>query len=289
MHTRQFFCENPDFWVQSLPDHVKFGVRRSALETSDTFRDMFSYCDQGFMLVARGSTDALELDEPTESLQTLLYLLHSPPAPPSLSLTAHERRRRGSPVSKYGGSIIPYPLLPEMLRLADKYVLSDPLTRSLHSHLLANASISPLKVYSFALANRFQDVVAEASAYLLHPPLSSYSREEIASIPSAAAYHDLVRLHAFRIKHLKRIVLNEDVFPFGYGVCPTHQKSTTRMWNGRRMYLATQVEAATDLAAEMSVLLQQVASCQTCYRACKAAIEMLEYKCQRIARTIDCL
>ncbi|KAF9229556.1 hypothetical protein BS17DRAFT_689447 [Gyrodon lividus] len=181
----------------------------------------------------------------------------------------------GKPVSPYYGFFIPYPLLPDMLRLVDKYDLSAPLRRSLHSHLFANACISPLKVYTFATANCLDDIAAEASAYLLHPPLSTYSKDQIATIPSVTAYHALVRLHGYRVDKLKGILLSEDIFPFGYGACSTHQKDTTRTWNERRIFLATQIEAATDLAAEMRVLLQQLESCKICHRACTAAIEML--------------
>jgi len=55
------------------------------------------------------------------------------------------------------------------------------------------------------------------------------------------------------------------------------------------MLFATQLEAATDIVAEMSVLLKQFDACKTCYKACSAAIEMLGYKCNRIPRTIDYL
>ncbi|KIJ68646.1 hypothetical protein HYDPIDRAFT_82601 [Hydnomerulius pinastri MD-312] len=293
MYGLEFSCQTPDFRVRSLPDQEEFRVQRRALETSEVFRDMFSCCDQGFDFVARRDiqdiTEVLQLDEPAATLRLLLNLLHFPPPPPSVCLTAHQARRKGTPTSPYNGSIIPYPLIPEMLRLADKYVLSEPLCRSLHSHLFANAFTNPLKVYAFATANHLDDIAAEASAYLLHPPLSSYTKDEIAIISSAAAYHDLVRLHGHRIKKLRETVLSEDIFPFGYGACATHQENTTRIWNERRMLLATQIEAATDLAGEMKILLQQFVSCQTCYKACTAAIEMLEYKCYRIARTIDYL
>ena len=37
-------------------------------------------------------------------------------------------------------------------------------------------------------------------------------------------------------------------------------------------------QPATDLAAEMSVLLKQFDSCETCHKACSAAIAMLGVK-----------
>lgn len=208
---------------------------------------MFLCCDQEYGFVnTRGFqdiTEVLELDESTSTLRLLLRLLHSPPPPPSLDPSARESRRMGKPASLYQGALIPFPLLPDMLRLADKYDLSEPLRRAFHSHLFANASIHPLEVYAFATRNRLDDVAAEASAYLLHPPLSTYSNDRIALIPSVPAYHDLVRLQSFRIQQLKTILLREDIFPFGYGVCVAHQENTTRAWSDSRMSLATQLEA----------------------------------------------
>lgn len=267
---------------------------------------MFLCCDQEYSFVntheVQEITEVLELDESATTLRLLLRLLHFPPPPPSLSPSARETRRMGKPASLYQGAFIPFPLLPDMLQLADKYDLSDPLRRALHSHLFANASIHPLEVYAFATRNRIDDVAAEASAYLLHPPLSTYSKDRIALIPSVSAYHDLVRLHSYRIQQLKTILLREDIFPFGYGVCVVHQENTTRAWNDSRMLLATQLEAgrcpttatkqkgiphnqpATDLAAEMSMLLKQLDSCKTCYKACSAAIEMLGVKCSSLCQ-----
>lgn len=257
---------------------------------------MFLCCDQEYSFVntheVQDISEILELDESASTLRLLLRLLYFPPPPPSLSPSARQTRRMGNPASLYQGALIPFPLLPDMLRLADKYDLSEPLRRTLHSHLFANASIHPLEVYAFATKNRIDDVAAEASAYLLHPPLSAYSKDRIALIPSVSAYHDLVRLHNYRIQQLKTVLLREDIFPFGYGVCVAHRENTTRAWNDSRMLLTTRLEAgmmsggyqaeeiahsqpATDLVAEMSVLLNQFDSCKTCHKACSAAIGML--------------
>ncbi|KAG1716341.1 hypothetical protein ID866_825 [Astraeus odoratus] len=223
----------------------------------------------------------VELDEPAEALRTLVELLYRPPAPPVLSPTTYQSDREcwiKLPFSqRYDhDSLIPFPLLPGMIRLADKYGLAEPLVRSLHTHLIANAFLHPLKVYGFATANGFDDVAVEASAYLLHPPLASYNNDEISVIPTVTAYHSLVRLHAHRIDSLRRILLSEDIFPFGYGACTTHHSETVRLWNERRTQLALRIEAASDLAAEMRTLLEQFSSCTTCSKACIAATEMLE-------------
>ncbi|KAG9314570.1 hypothetical protein JVU11DRAFT_5372 [Chiua virens] len=282
--------QSPDFRVRSIPDQEEFSVHKSALRTSEVFcsacvycfpkGDMFMCCDQEYSFVDTDITEVLELDESAAMLRVLLKLLHFPPPPPAFSPTARQMRRMGKAVSLYQGTdLIPLPLLPEMLRLADKYDLSEPLRRALHSHLFANAAIHPLQVYAYATTNRLNDVAAEASAYLLHPSICTYSKEKIALIPSVAAYHDLVRLHGYRIQQLKGILLQEDIFPFGYGMCVAHQESTTRAWHDSRTLLATRLEAATDLAAEMSALLKQFELCKTCHKACSAAIEMLQVKC----------
>jgi hypothetical protein len=261
-YNTEFCGQKADLRVKSLLDHEEFGVQRSALQTSEVFRqsadpssssleaehvitgDMFLCCDSQACDVAnRDVPEVLELDESAATLRMLLELLHFPPPPPSLRLSAPQTRRMGKPTSPYDGSLVPYPLLPDMLRLVDKYDLSEPLRRSLHSHLFANACTHPLKVYAFATTNGLDDVAAEASAYLLHPPLLTYTKDQIAILPSATAYHALVRLHSYRVIRLKEILLSEDIFPFGYGACLTHQGDTTRIWNERRLLLATQIEA----------------------------------------------
>ncbi|KAH7924011.1 hypothetical protein BV22DRAFT_544960 [Leucogyrophana mollusca] len=288
-----FHCDNADFRVRSIPDGVLFEVQRCCLEKSEVFGDMFACCDQGFQVVS-GTDDAeeqtLDLDEPAETLETLLRLLHSPPLPPSLiDPSDPPKRPKGPRYRTDDGTVIPFPLLPQLFLLADKYALSESLRHSLHAHLLANASIHPLKVYGYAVLHQLSDVAIEASANLLHPPLSSYSKQEIAVIPTVEGYHELVRLHGYRIRKLRHVLMHEDIFPHGYGACPTHKDSTMLKWENRRRFLAGKIEAATDLAGEMCWLVQEFVFCHTCQKACRAAVEMLEYKCQRIPRTIDYL
>ncbi|KAL4068267.1 hypothetical protein V8B97DRAFT_885283 [Scleroderma yunnanense] len=284
--------EQPDFLVKSILDQFEFPVQRCVLERSEVFKDMFALCDQGPNSDGDKLGHYVELNEPAETLRTLLELLSHPPPPPLLLSSpaydsAHECWIKSPFSQRYDhDSVIPFPILPGMIQLADKYCLSEPLIRSLRTHLFANAFLHPLKVYGFATANGFDDIAVEASAYLLHPPLAVYTREEISIIPTVVAYHDLVRLHAHRIDSLRTILLSEDIFPFGYGACDAHRDDTARAWNERRIQLAPKIEAASDLASEMRALLGRFLSCQTCSKACIAATEMLEYKCRRVARTI---
>jgi hypothetical protein len=151
----------------------------------------------------------------------------------------------------------------------------------------ANASTNPLLVYAYATAHNLPKIAAEASAHLLHPPLSSYTKEDIQIIPTVTAYHELLRLHEYRKYKLRDILLNEDIFPHGYGTCPAHKQWATQLWEQKRVYLATQIEAATDIAGEMHDLADQLSSCPLCHKALTAAVDMLKYKCRRVARTVD--
>jgi len=260
---------------------------------------MFACCDQGFDLVddkdEPGSQEAvLDLDETEHALATLFRLIQHPPTPPPTENSEGTRSR----VKFDADSVIPFPILPFMLRLADKYGLSETIIRSLHTHMQCNAITNPLPVYAYATAHDLPKIAAEASAHLLHPPLSSYTKDDIQIIPTVTAYHELLRLHEYRKYRLREILLNEDLFPHGYGACPTHRQRATQLWEGKRMHLATQIEAgvqanivcisgsasyklinpATDIAGEMHELAGQLSSCPLCCKAVTAAVEMLQVK-----------
>ncbi|KAJ8596490.1 hypothetical protein M405DRAFT_856424 [Rhizopogon salebrosus TDB-379] len=275
------------FHVRSLPDGTEFHVSRHDLEACEAFKDMFACCDQGFELVSdkgESSQEAvLDLDETEHALATLFRLIQHPPEPPAMENSEGTRPWFKSDA----GSVIPFPVLPFMLHLVDKYGLSETIIRSLHLHVQCNAAMNPLPVYAYAIAHDLPKIAAEASAHLLHPPLSSYTKEDIRIIPTVTAYHELLRLHEYRKSRLREILLNEDLFPHGYGTCPTHRQSATQLWERKRAYLATQIEAATDIAEEMHDLAGQLSSCSLCRKAVTAAVEMLQYKCQKVARTVD--
>ncbi|KAG2149745.1 hypothetical protein BD769DRAFT_1624343 [Suillus cothurnatus] len=265
--------------VRSLPDGTEFEVNRHAIETCEVFRNMFACCDHGFELVGdndvRGPQEAvLDLDETEHTLTTLFRLIQQPPDPPPMENSDGTRPR----FKLEAGSVIPFPVLPFMLHLADKYGLPETITCSLHLHVQANASTNPLLVYAYATAHNLPKIAAEASAHLLHPPLSSYTKEDIQIIPTVTAYHELLRLHEYRKYKLRDILLNEDIFPHGYGTCPAHKQWATQLWEQKRVYLATQIEAATDIAGEMHDLADQLSSCPLCHKALTAAVDMLQVR-----------
>ncbi|KAG1743511.1 hypothetical protein EDB19DRAFT_1579077, partial [Suillus lakei] len=121
------------------------------------------------------------------------------------------------------GSVIPFPVLPSMIQLADKYGLPKKIICSLHLHVQANAATNLLLVYAYATTHNLPKIAAAASAHLLYPPLSSYSKEDIQIIPTVTTYHELLRLHKYWKYRLRHILLNEDIFPHGYGTCPVHK------------------------------------------------------------------
>lgn len=205
---------------------------------------MFACCDQGFELVDDKDGPVfqeavLDLNETGHALAMLFRLIQHPPAPPPIDNSGGTSRR----LKLDAESVIPFPILPSMLRLADKYGVSETITSSLHLHLQSNAAINPLPVYAYATAHDLPKIAAQASAHLLHPPLSSYTKEDIQIIPTVTAYHELLRLHDYRKSRLREILLNEDLFPHGYGTCPLHRRWATQLWEQKRMYMATQIEA----------------------------------------------
>jgi hypothetical protein len=221
---------------------VKFFVRFNGLDVPNHLwlGDMFSCCST--------TEENLDLDESAETLGVLLRLLHSPPPPPirvGIPLSReHERLTSRIHIREYEpGSVVPLPMLPMLLSLADKYVLKDSIVSSLHEHLLANASAHPLQVYGMATRHGLDRIASAATKYLLHPPLSSYTVEDVKVIGSAEGYHKLLLLHAYRVKRLREILLAEEVFPHGYGVCPTHGQRTTSLWARSRDSIAPKMEA----------------------------------------------
>ncbi|KAG6869192.1 hypothetical protein C0993_012291 [Termitomyces sp. T159_Od127] len=162
--------------------------------------------------------ESVDLYETSTVLACLLRLLHHPPAPPvplspekdaQQMLLSHKLPKRNYDPS----TVIPFPILPLLYGLADKYAISDSITKTLDDHLLAHVHTFALPVYGFATVNGLDNVASEASQYLL--PLASYTAAEVAAIPTVSAYHKVVRLQTLRVKMLRELILGEDIFPHG--------------------------------------------------------------------------
>lgn len=284
-----FHCEDPDFVVRSVPDDISFKVNCESMRNSEVFRDMFSFEKSDS---SDHEEQTVDLYETSAVLIALLRLLHCPPAPPVLR-PQEETWDQGIPDHKLPkrlydpATVIPLPLLLSLLYgLVDKYAISDAVTKILNGHLVAHAPAFPLQVYGFATAQGLDYVASEASQYLM--PLASYKLDEIAVIPNVSAYHKLVRLQALRVKALRDLVMGEDIFPHGYGVCPSHQRETTASWDAKRVALASMIETVTDVSGEMETLAESLPkTCKFCRKACTAAVQMLAYKSRKTIRRID--
>lgn len=91
-------------------------------------------------------------------------------------------------------------------------------------HLIAHAPALPLPVYGYAWSHGMDCIAAEASQYIM--PLASYSTAEIKLIPTVEAYHRLVRLQDLRLKVLRTLLLEEDIFPHGIPYMPRSSSTT---------------------------------------------------------------
>ena len=206
---------------------------------------MFSCCESGYVL---GELDedarTLDLDESAERLSMLLHLLHDPPAPyVEVPVPKSERDFTRVQGTLPNASAIPFPLLPTLLSLADKYVLSDAIVHVLHSHLGAYASTHPLRVYGYASTLGLDALAARTSAFLLDPPLSAHSTQDVSALPNAQAYHKLVQLHEYRVKALGEVLMGEEIFPYEYGKCPRHGAKTQAVWEERKKVISGRIKA----------------------------------------------
>lgn len=146
-------------------------------------------------------------------------------------------------------TVIPLPVLQPMLfDLVDKYGLSIEIFKVLCSHLLAHAPTHPLRVYGFAasfeqhhqrrarlasssensgpagerfgveaekeMEKEMQKVALKASQFL--EPIGSYSIDEVLdAIPSVKALHRVVQLQHLRVKTLREVLNESEIFPKG--------------------------------------------------------------------------
>jgi hypothetical protein len=163
--------------------------------------------------------EIVDVFETSQTLTILLHLLHSPPQLPTVlpredkSEDQRSTSRRPRDVSYDPVTVIPLPILWVVLNLADKYMLSDLVTETLHVHLLAHAPAYPMPVYAYAVNHGLDRLAATASEYLM--PIASYGWDDIKLIPNVEAYHKIVRLQDLRVKELRKLVLSEELFPHG--------------------------------------------------------------------------
>ena len=211
----------------------------------DFVGDMFVCCDSGYVVDMLDEDAAtLDLDESSEKLGMLFHLLHALPEPYQEEPEPQSERdytRIKSALPKEAA--IPFPILPTLLSLADKYALSETVQHVLHTHLAAYASTYPLRVYGYATSLGLETIAARTSAFLLDPPLSSHAARDVNVIPSAEAYHKLVQLHDYRIRKLGEVLMGEEIFPHGYGKCPRHGAKTQEVWEGRKKVVIGKIRA----------------------------------------------
>ncbi|KAF8649786.1 hypothetical protein AX16_005552 [Volvariella volvacea WC 439] len=235
-----FQCSNPDFTIRSTDDGTVFEVKRSALETSQVFKGMFSCCDE-----STNSNQVLDLPESAGSLSVLLQLLHTPPLPPrplpdssgnasvagpddnphqQTTDSQSDYQARTKPKGYDPSTIIPFPLLKLFLQLADKYEIESSTLDVLASHLMVYAiapglaqpnlsQVDALDVYALATTYGMDAVASKASQHV--KSMASYGIDEVRALPTVQAYHKLVKLQDYRVKAIRELVLSEPLFPHG--------------------------------------------------------------------------
>jgi len=257
-----YSCSDADLTIRSSLDGQTFPARsRSLASASAVFDDMFSIC-------TTSDNPTIDLLESSDTLVQLLQFIHYPPNPYSAE---------DSPLS--------VDTISSLLTLADKYQFKTHFLDTIHTHLSAHIPWFPMQVYVLATRYDIPDMADQATAYLHRPPLPKWPENIIKALPSAQAYHTLLRLQAHRTEKFREILLAEDIFPHGYGNCILHGPATTKMWERARRIVATRLDAGSDVGEEMQQsLLTSVAQCNACGMALNRAVDMLKYKCARVAK-----
>jgi hypothetical protein len=185
---------------------------------------MFICCDPP----EEDAEPVMDIPESSGAIQLLLDLLHSSP----------------KPVDQDDPQIIPMPIIPQILTLAHKYLLSTDIEEAIHSHILAQAPTHPLRAYGLLTLLDLPRMASKASMYLMKSPLDGYSLEEIQeNIPDLKAYHKVVQLQALRTRQLKAVLSDEPLFPHGYGRCDTHEQKAVLAWEQRKQRIAWRMHA----------------------------------------------
>lgn len=194
--------------------------------TEISSEDMFALCEPP----TDNTEPTMDIPESSGAVQLLLDLLHSPPKPVVSS---------NVPPAEDDRQIIPIPIIPQMLTLVDKYLLSADIGEAIHSHILAQAPRHPLRAYGLLTLLEMPSMASKASAFLMKTPLDAYSVEEIQeNIPDLRAYHKVVQLQALRTRRLKEVLSDEPLFPHGYGRCDAHEQKAVLAWEQRKQRIA---------------------------------------------------
>ncbi|KAG9051583.1 hypothetical protein FS837_004093 [Tulasnella sp. UAMH 9824] len=310
-----FHCPNPDFTIRTLPDGTTYRVNKSKMEAgSSVFQDMFSTCDDVPPASENSSgagldskSPSMEIHEGTEIFGLFLGLLHSDPIELSKKTEANKSQGGAAQSDDWDTttqgtvdveeaathtlpSLIPLPILRPLLDLADKYDISPSYLAVLHDHLQRNAPESPLEVYSLATQLELPSIASAASAFLLSRPMATYTTEEVERyFPTIRSYHLLVRLQAYRKMKLRDVLSKESLFPHGYGKCPKHGDEASKLWQKHRDDVCGQITPSLDVVGEMAELLKAPTfhKCDTCNKGLSAAIDMLQYKVNKVPWSLE--
>ncbi|KLO20537.1 hypothetical protein SCHPADRAFT_816230 [Schizopora paradoxa] len=284
MEATGFKCVDPDFRIRCRPEDVVFGANRQRLaEGSQIFASMFDDAEAN----AEGDPETMDLIEDSTVFAVFLKLLHEPPVPFTEEDITEQIKYETKVIMKSPKNAIPLPILTKILELADKYMVKPGIVQPLHTHLRAHRMVWPLKVYGLAVKYGLDEIAHDTSMFLIHPPLHTYSVEEISVIPTAEALQKLLLLQHHRSIRLREILHDEHLFPHHYGECPRHAKFAYGLWASKKFRLLGKVNSGTDVAAEMTASLKDLGDCETCYKGWSAATEMLAYKCRRVPRRTD--
>lgn len=247
-------------------------------------------------------TESMEMIEGVDVLQMLFRVLHDAPVPLPSAKEMSKWEKQPAYYKEYKASeagadqgkkalqppiassnAVPLPLLRKLFTLADKYDFSPGLISTLQTHLVAHSFEEPLEVYGLSYTLGFDDVATFASTQLHSPPLDTYHPDTLARIlPNIQSLQKLYILHAERKRLLRDILSEEPLYPSGYGKCTTrkHADALEEAWRKQKRFVLSmdRVHSGTDIAAEMSSILQDFSHCETCRGRINAVTQLLQVR-----------
>lgn len=200
---------------------------------------MFSCCDSS----TGEDPGVMDVFESSSSFAVFLRLLHDPPHPYVEEDMSQRVKYETKVIIVAPEHVIPLPILETIFALVDKYAVAPSIAQTLHTHLWAHRSTYPLRVYGLATRLSLDWIADDTSMFLLHPPMHTYTAEQVACIPTAEAYHKLLRLQHHREIRLREILLGEQLFPHGYGECSIHKDAVLAKWDATRNKVIGRIES----------------------------------------------